>query len=378
MSSKSRNGAGSISRTPTGWVVKITIPATRDVPSRRVSRSAQTQAEARTVLRNLQRESRDLGSRAAEVLRPRGRILVRDYLAEFGRVLARDVARGKIRPRTAEDYLKICRLRIVPVLGHRAVADLEAEDGLRLAASMTGLAPATCRRAVATLVRVMRSAEAADLLRPGVAGAVELPSGQPVEDEGARLDLDETRLLLKIALEDARAGRAAAAPVAALLMLFTGMRRSEALGLRWMDVNLEAGTAAIRQSVTELAGGEIVLGSPKSKTSRRMVRLGATLVEILSALSGAYAPQDRICGVRPSNLSRYVREAGKRALGRGVGCHELRRGWTDLALASGQQPLDVSRGLGHSDMRLLYERYAGRRTAAVLGAGDAVAGLLEG
>jgi integrase len=88
------------------------------------------------------------------------------------------------------------------------------------------------------------------------------------------------------------------------------------------------------------------------------------------------ADQDRICGTRPSILSRYVRETGLRALGRGVGCHELRRGFADLALDAGVDLLTVSRSLGHSDVRLLHNVYAGRREASVLAAGAAVGELL--
>lgn len=363
---------------PSGrWQVKTTVPATRTEPARRVSRTAPTQAAARALRREMLAEVRELGDRANEVLRPRAGVLVRDYVqGPFAAVLAADVASGRIRPRTAEDYLAVCVLRIVPLFGHRRVSTLVATDGDLLAARVAGqgLASSTARRAVVTLVRLLRAAERDGLVRAGIADAVRLPSGQ-AEGDPERLSADEARLLIKTVLEDCRAGRAAEAPLAALIMIFTGVRRSEVLGLRWCDVDLEAGTARIRQGITELADGTIVVDDTKSKHAHRTVHLPPVVVEQLAGMERG-ADQDRICGTRPSILSRYVRDAGLRALDRTVGTHEARRAYADLALDAGVDPFVVSRSLGHSDVRLLHRVYAGRREADVLAAGAAVGKLL--
>lgn len=69
--------------------------------------------------------------------------------------------------------------------------------------------------------------------------------------------------------------------------LFTGMRQSEILGLRWKDVDLEYGTAYIRRQlqkdkvVHEEYGSKYFIGnSPKGKRNR-MIDLAETIVEIL-------------------------------------------------------------------------------------------------
>ena len=55
--------------------------------------------------------------------------------------------------------------------------------------------------------------------------------------------------------------------------LFTGMRRSELLALRWCDVDLLLGRVQVARSLHRLGTGEVVIRSPKSERSRRVVSL---------------------------------------------------------------------------------------------------------
>ena len=56
------------------------------------------------------------------------------------------------------------------------------------------------------------------------------------------------------------------------LAVATGMRRGELVGLRWMDVDLEAGRVAVRQPITT-AGRHVVFGEPKTARGKRNVAL---------------------------------------------------------------------------------------------------------
>ena len=58
------------------------------------------------------------------------------------------------------------------------------------------------------------------------------------------------------------------------------MREGELLGLRWEDVNLEAGTVRVRRTLT-LAQSGPRLTEPKAPKSRRQIRLTAGAVEAL-------------------------------------------------------------------------------------------------
>lgn len=65
--------------------------------------------------------------------------------------------------------------------------------------------------------------------------------------------------------------------------LALGLRQGEALGLRWSDVDLDAGTLHVRQSLMRVTGKGIMFGEPKSANSKRPLAIPATLLGPLKA-----------------------------------------------------------------------------------------------
>jgi integrase len=66
-----------------------------------------------------------------------------------------------------------------------------------------------------------------------------------------------------------------------VLLLTTGMRIGEALGLGWEDVNLDAGTLLIRRQLQHQPGEGKVLAEPKTQRSRRTVHLATGTISAL-------------------------------------------------------------------------------------------------
>lgn len=65
-----------------------------------------------------------------------------------------------------------------------------------------------------------------------------------------------------------------------MLAFYTGMRRGELLGLKWEDVDLDNATVRIIRTLTRTDNGrQLALGEPKTKKSRRNVRLTPRVVE---------------------------------------------------------------------------------------------------
>ena len=67
------------------------------------------------------------------------------------------------------------------------------------------------------------------------------------------------------------------------LELLAGARRGELLGLRWADVDLEAGALHIQQTAQRIAGQGIVFRQPKTRLSRRSIALSVDAVAMLRA-----------------------------------------------------------------------------------------------
>ena len=67
------------------------------------------------------------------------------------------------------------------------------------------------------------------------------------------------------------------------LALFTGARRGEICGLRWADIDLDAGVLAINRNLSYIAHKGPVFDSPKTKKSRRCIKLSDDCTELLKS-----------------------------------------------------------------------------------------------
>jgi integrase len=160
---------------------------------------------------------------------------------------------------------------------------------------------------------------------------------------------------------------------AALCLIFsTGMRRGEALALRWSDVDLDKGIVQIARTVSRVEG-ELVFSPPKSKRSRT-IPLSPGVVAMLKKHRTAQK-EDRLragnqwtdtglifttemgTAVDPRNLLRVVQNAAKSAKLSNVGTHTLRHSAATAWLESGIHIKAVSDLLGHSSISITGDVY---------------------
>ena len=102
----------------------------------------------------------------------------------------------------------------------------------------------------------------------------EAPKAQEV-DVRALEEKDVVRLLE--ALQDAPTQYS----VITQLALLTGARRGEICALRWSDIDLDAGVISINRTVQNIAGRGTVFTAPKTKRSRRCIKIGPECVQLL-------------------------------------------------------------------------------------------------
>ena len=69
------------------------------------------------------------------------------------------------------------------------------------------------------------------------------------------------------------------------LALLTGARRGEICGLRWSDINFEQGTIAINRTLQYIPGTGTVFNAPKTKRSRRCIKIGVDCIALLKEYS---------------------------------------------------------------------------------------------
>jgi integrase len=170
----------------------------------------------------------------------------------------------------------------------------------------------------------------------------------------------------------------------------TGMRRGEVLGLKWEDIDFEAGRLAVRRSLIPL-GGDVIVSEPKTARGRRSIALDPETVEVLKTQAArqlaeqekwgeAWTDSGYICTkedgtpYHPEVVSRYFRQALKEAKLPTIRPHDLRHTHATLALRAGIHPKVVSERLGHATVSITLDTYshaipAMQEEAAVLIAG---------
>src|SRR5215204_3693867 len=135
-----------------------------------------------------------------------------------------------------------------------------------------GLSSSTVQRLHAVIHRALKQALRWDLVPRNVLEAVDPPKAQ--RKEIRPLTPEQVRTLLRTAEED-RLGALYA------LAITTSLRQGELFGLRWEDVDLEAGRLSVCHTLTTPKGGRR-LGPPKRSKSRRSVKLTTCVVKALS------------------------------------------------------------------------------------------------
>jgi integrase len=319
--------------------------------------------------------------------------------------------RVNLRPSTRRSYEMHLRVHLAGPrgrwrgIGALHLADLSTDDVQRLYGKLRGggLSPTSIRRVHATLSAALNAAVKRRLLPFNPAAFAELePSPRPrvepwtPEELGAFLDA------------------AAADRLGVLYELITiaGLRRGEALGLRWCDVDVTTGALQIRQQIVDV-GGRPVVGRPKTESGERRVDVDGATVADLRGWSELQAEEASRWGVayadwrasfpgqalpascrlpqcshrlvftredgqplRPEYVTRHLLVLARRAGLPAKRLHDLRHASASLQLAAGVPVAVVSKRLGHSQLSLTVDTYSHLYRAASVEAAERAAALV--
>jgi|WetSurMetagenome_2_1015567.scaffolds.fasta_scaffold05447_1 integrase len=178
------------------------------------------------------------------------------------------------------------------------------------------------------------------------------------------------------------------------MLASTGMRRGEALGLRWADVDLEAANPSlmVRQALVA-AGYKVAFSEPKTKRGRRTIWLDAQTVEALRVWREAQDRErkgkpelwtetglvfTRESGIawHPDRISKLFEEAVSASGLPRIRLHDLRHTHATIALGASIHPKVVSDRLGHSTVSFTLDVYSHCIPALAQDAADKIAELV--
>ena len=261
---------------------------------------------------------------------------------------------------TIEQRAQHLRLHIVPFIGHEKLATLTTPrvnaflDQLRDAGRSVAM-----RRKILTSVRsALAFARGRGLVAQNVASGIKVKSDARHTTAGPlRAGQDfptkaELKLLIDRAPERWRPFFVTA--------IFTGMRASELRGLRWSDVDLDAGTIHVRQRADKWGG----IGSPKSAAGARDIPLTPMVVNTLKQWN-LVAPGELVFangnGRAQSHAtfsSRVWKPLQQKCGMPHYGFHSLRHAAASLFIETlGWSPKRIQAVMGHSSITMTFDRY---------------------
>jgi integrase len=179
-------------------------------------------------------------------------------------------------------------------------------------------------------------------------------------------------------------------PTAILLSVATGARRSEVLGLKWGEVDLDKRRVSIVRSLQRVPGKGLEFFGTKTERSRRLIILPPFAVAPLRAWKAEQAARQLAAGpawhdsglvcergdgqpLDPDSFSHAVKRLmGKAGLDPATRLHDLRHGLATLLLEQGTDIVIVSAQLGHSSPGFTMSTYQHIRAGLAEQAADAI------
>ena len=297
------------------------------------------------------------------------------------------VAASSRRATTRDLYERLSRVHIEPPpFGRLSLDRVRPTDveALILRLRAKGLAAATVQRIFIVLRLALDVAVRDGVIARNPASAVKRPSIE--RTEAVHLGPDEVVTLL---------GHAAGTRYHALFRLIatTGLRKGEALALKWDAIDLPDGTLHVRGTLAR-SGNRLFVTPPKTALSRRTLPLASAEVGLLTELREAQLAERELAGpewsdenfvfttefgrpMDPRNVLRALTTAASKAGLSGVNVHTLRHSAATAWIEAGVNIKAVSTLLGHADIRITADVYGHVSDAVARAAMETLSGILK-
>lgn len=308
---------------------------------------------------------------------PTERLTVAEYLT--ARWLP--IQMSRLRESTYDSYRRNIDLHVIPALGKRPLDRLTVEDiDVFYATLLTsgrkkrspgekwatkGLSPKTVSNIHGMLNKALGDAARKGTVVRNVVALADAPSVTARKRaETKAWDVDQLIMFLD-AIDSHRM-----AP-ALYFAAHTGMRRGEVLGLRWRDLDLDAGRVSVRQALVSVAY-KVSISDVKTGTSRRTIDIGDEVVQVLwdwyktrtEERDGTIPAADDLVFVKADGTSMHpdiFSQLFDRTVAKidvpAISLHDLRHTHASLLLQAGVHVKVVSERLGHANVAFTMNVY---------------------
>lgn len=277
---------------------------------------------------------------------------------------------------TRNSYQGCLNVHIYPDLGSYKLPDISAAqiNAFLLRKQGSGLSTATCVKLYQVLNQLFKKAYFEDVIDKNPMDKVIRPKavkGEEAEQEALAYTAKEVKYILQC-LEQDNAPLHWKAYIR--LLAETGLRRGEALGLKWEDVNDKTGEIFVKRTLCYTPQKGVYTNAPKNGKSR-IVRVSFETLSLFAKMKqeqqnaqkvilfkaplfGFVFQQEGIdAPLHPQSPTRYFERLGKKYGIKDFHPHKMRHSYASIAIADGLSIAAVSEVLGHSDKALTLRMY---------------------
>ena len=283
--------------------------------------------------------------------------------------------------------------KVYAALGHICIDKITPLDIQRFVSSLVadGLATSNVKRHVRLASVILSYAVKKRILTYNPCLTVDYPKAQ--EQKRDFYSVEEVKNLLEILRNEDEENK----PFALFFTLaaYTGCRRGELIGLEWKDIDFHNDTVTIaRAYYYDSYRREYYTDTPKTKKSRRSLKLPAHVMETLKEFKAWQDRQREICGgswvetdrlftrwngepMRPTKPAEYLAKLSKRTGIRKVTIHSFRHFNASALINSGVDVVTVQTALGHSTAAITLSIYSHAFNSAQTRAMEAIANVID-
>lgn len=275
----------------------------------------------------------------------------------------------ELKPSTAYTYKGQYNNHIKPVIGNMKLKDITTPKLTRIMKSLT-LNPQTVKKVYVVIQSIFRRGAEQGFIRDTPCRNVILPKRKKSRKNKA---LEEDKLKRFMEYLESKPWDEDFKRIIKVL-LYTGMRSRECLGLAWEDIDFENNTISINHTLTDI-GGKHELTDPKTESSIRIIGMGQELKKVLLAqkeyieklkyaLGDDFAhPEMVFVSARGNYRDRNSVYQSLKRFTKGtefedMTLHQLRHCNATMLLNSGIDLKVVSEHLGHCDVNVTADIYA--------------------
>lgn len=158
------------------------------------------------------------------------------------------------------------------------------------------------------------------------------------------------------------------------LLAYSGVRKGEALALTWKDINFNKNTISINKTVTMVENNKLVIQTPKTLSSIRVIYMDAETMDILKEwkskqshifyMNGKSALNDRLLFskndgslLHPTRPNNWMHLLSKKFGLKYISCHGFRHTHASILFQAGATIKEVQNRLGHADAKTTLNVY---------------------